>query len=124
MATIKKKLPKYEKSDNYTMSYHISALSDKRYRVAITDQTGKVLVETTHNTKQFEGCLGMGKVFVNSSETELYLEIDSSGEKIAEHSVHNFSKDGASEIYSGFFADEEPIFYALAVHIFFSKYAS
>lgn len=103
MSSIRVKLPKYMKSDNYTMAYHISALSDKRYRAAITDQTGKVLAETIHNTTQFEGCLGMGKVFVNSSETELYLEVDSSGEKIAEHSVHNFSKDGASEIYSCFF---------------------
>ena len=59
MANFRRELPHYEKSDNHTMSYHISALSDKRYRIAITDQTGKVLAETTHSSTQFEGCLGM-----------------------------------------------------------------
>lgn len=124
MANMRIKLPQYEKSNNYVMSYHISALSDKRYRIAITDQAGNVLAETTHNTTQFEGCLGMDKVFINSNETELYLEIDSNSPKLIEHSSHNFSKNGASELYSGFFADDELNFYALAVHIIFSKYAS
>ncbi len=124
MKSLKIKLPHYAKKDKYIMSYHISALSDKRFRVAITDQAGKVLAETTHNTTQFEGCLGMDKVMIGEKETELYLEIDSSSEDLTKHSCHNFSKDGNSELYSVFFADGGLNFYALAVHIIFSGYVS
>lgn len=103
------------------MAYHISALSSQRYRVAFTDQTGRVLAETTHGTTQYEGCLGMDKVSIPVARTQVYLEIESSGAKLVEHSTHNYSKDGASEIYSGFFADDTPKFHALAVRVYFSK---
>ena len=124
MASFRKELPHYEKSDEYTMAYHIGALSDKRYRVAITDQDGKVLAETTHSSTQYEGCLGMDTVRVTGKNTTLFLEIESSAGKTVEHSTHNFSKNGASELFSAFFSDGELNFYALSIHIVFSKTAA
>lgn len=67
--------------ENYRLMWHISALSDNRYRIAILSDQRGVLDEVTYRGGFYEQCLTMNQEISPGGE-KLYLEIENDSDSL------------------------------------------
>lgn len=112
-------MPLIQMEREYNLAYHIGAQSTRKYSISIEDQSGAVLANETHENGGYEPCVGMKIISVPSS-TSLSIVIEYEEGTLTSHSHHNFTKDGISELYALYLADEDMNFHALTMHFVFS----
>lgn len=67
--------------ENYRLMWHISALSEDRYRVAILSDQRGVIDEVTYRGGFYEQCLTMNQE-VSPSGEKMYLEIENGSDSL------------------------------------------
>lgn len=112
--------PLLQKDREYNLAYHIGAQSTQKFTIRITDQLNNVLVETSHENGGYEPCVDMNIISI-PRDTTLSIAVEYEQGTLTPHSHHNFTKNGISELYALYLADEDLNFHALTMHFVFSQ---
>lgn len=112
--------PLLQKNREYNLAYHIGAQTTQKFIIRITDQLDNVLAETSHENGGYEPCVDMNILSI-PRDTTLRITVEYEQGTLTPHSHHNFTKDGRSELYALYLADEKLNFHALAMHFVFSQ---
>ncbi len=108
-------LPLIRMKEEYKLAYHIGAQSTRKYVISIEDQNGVALAIETHENGGYEPCVGMDIISVPGN-TLLSIVVEYAEGALTSHAHHNFTKDGKSELYALYLADEDLNFHTLAMH--------
>lgn len=89
--------------ENYRLMWHISALSEERYRIAILSDQRGVIDEVTYRGGFYEQCLTMNQEVSQSGE-KIYLEIENDSDRIDSAGLGGgsfclFCRGGSSQNY-------------------------
>lgn len=82
--------------ENYRLMWHISALSDERYRIAILSDQRGVIDEVTYRGGFYEQCLTMNQEISPSGE-KLYLEIENGSDSLELFDDDRIDSNGLGE---------------------------
>lgn len=83
-------------NETYRLMWHISALSDDRYRIAIVSDKRGAIDEVTYRGGFYEQCLTMNQTVSDSGE-KMYLEIENGSENLDVFDDDRIDSDGLGE---------------------------
>ena len=84
--------------ENYRLMWHISALSEERYRIAILSDQRGVIDEVTYRGGFYEQCLAMNQELSPSGE-KIYLEIENDSDSLDLFDDDRIDSGGLGESY-------------------------
>lgn len=118
--TLKVEVPFMSLQSYFTIAYHISAYTDRKYRISLQDKDGNKLASAENAVGTFQSCVKMGKFDYDFGDQEQkYIVICLEGESEApQHLISQISaNNGDGEVDNVYFSDNGNNYYAVVVRI-------